>query len=145
MSDYSRVATAYASGFSRSRREALAVALGTVSPHAAWEQTRSLPPVVVFLALILVLARLCADEGLFEAAGNAVARWCGGSPRWLLAGVFAVAAAIAAVLSLDATVVLLTPVVFATAARAWARARPHVYAAPPTWRTPPPCCCRSPT
>jgi len=33
-----------------------------------------------------------------------------------------------AVLSLDATVVLLTPVVFATAARLEARARPHVYA-----------------
>ena len=35
---------------------------------------------------------------------------------------------ITAVLSLDATVVLLTPVVFATAARLGARARPHVYA-----------------
>ena len=33
-----------------------------------------------------------------------------------------------AVLSLDATVVLLTPVVFATAARLGVRARPHVYA-----------------
>jgi arsenical pump membrane protein len=33
-----------------------------------------------------------------------------------------------AVLSLDATVVLLTPVVFATAARVGARPRPHVYA-----------------
>ena len=31
-------------------------------------------------------------------------------------------------LSLDATVVLLTPVVFATAARVGVRARPHVYA-----------------
>ena len=35
---------------------------------------------------------------------------------------------ITAVLSLDATVVLLTPVVFATAARLEVRARPHVYA-----------------
>ncbi|KUM80213.1 transporter [Streptomyces curacoi] len=106
----------------------LAVAVGAVSPQDAWEQTRSLLPVVVFLALILVLARLCADEGLFEAAGAAVARWCGGSPPRLLAGVFAVASAITAVLSLDATVVLLTPVVFVTAARAGARPRPHVYA-----------------
>jgi arsenical pump membrane protein len=46
----------------------------------------------------------------------------------LLGGVFAVAALVTAVLSLDATVVLLTPVVFATAARVGARARPHVYA-----------------
>ena len=39
-----------------------------------------------------------------------------------------VASVITAVLSLDATVVLLTPVVFATAARLGARAKPHVYA-----------------
>jgi arsenical pump membrane protein len=42
--------------------------------------------------------------------------------------VFAVAAVTTAVLSLDATVVLLTPVVFATAARLEVRARPHLYA-----------------
>lgn len=106
----------------------LVVLVGAVSAHDAWEQTRTLLPVVVFLALILVLAQLCADEGLFEAAGAAVARWCGGSPGRMLAGVFAVASVITAVLSLDATVVLLTPVVFATAARVGVRARPHVYA-----------------
>lgn len=39
-----------------------------------------------------------------------------------------IAALITAALSLDATVVLLTPVVFATAARLGARAKPHVYA-----------------
>ncbi|WP_079030002.1 SLC13 family permease [Streptomyces ambofaciens] len=107
---------------------ALAVALGTVTPHQAWEQTRTLLPVVAFLALVLVLAHLCAREGLFEAVGAAVARRCGGSPSRLLAGVFAMACAVTAVLSLDATVVLLTPVVLATASRAGARSRPHVYA-----------------
>ncbi|MGW5566216.1 arsenic transporter [Streptomyces tendae] len=106
----------------------LVVALGMVSPHRAWEQTRTLLPVVVFLALVLMLAYLCAKEGLFEAVGAAVARRCGGSPRRLLTGVFGVACAVTAVLSLDATAVLLTPVVLATASRAGARARPHVYA-----------------
>ncbi|GAA2447769.1 arsenic transporter [Streptomyces glaucus] len=106
----------------------LTVALGAVSPSGAWEQIRTLLPVVGFLAVVLVLAHLCARDGLFEAAGAAVARWCGGSPRRLLAGVFTVASATTAVLSLDATVVLLTPVVLATAARAGANARPHVYA-----------------
>jgi arsenical pump membrane protein len=106
----------------------LLVALGAVTPHEAWEQTRTLLPVVVFLALVLMLAYLCAKEGLFEAVGAAVARRCGGSPRRLLAGVFAVACVVTAVLSLDATAVLLTPVVLATASRAGARARPHVYA-----------------
>src|SRR5262249_39925321 len=51
-----------------------------------------------------------------------------GRPRRLLGQVFAVAAVTTAVLSLDATVVLLTPVVFATVARLEVRAKPHVYA-----------------
>ncbi|MFI5754029.1 arsenic transporter [Streptomyces sp. NPDC051569] len=106
----------------------LLVGIGAVSPHDAWEQTHTLLPVIGFLAAVLVLAQLCDEEGLFAAAGDLVARACGGRPRTLLGGVFAVAAVITAVLSLDATVVLLTPVVFATAARVGARPRPHVYA-----------------
>ncbi len=46
----------------------------------------------------------------------------------LLTAVFALASAITAALSLDATIVLLTPVVFATAARTGVRPKPHVYA-----------------
>ncbi|MFI7011418.1 SLC13 family permease [Streptomyces sp. NPDC050145] len=107
---------------------AVAVAVGAVTPQHAWSQTKELLPVVGFLAAILLLAQLCADDGLFRAAGDAVARACHGSPTRMLGGVFAVAATITAVLSLDATVVLLTPVVFATAARIGARPRPHVYA-----------------
>jgi Na+/H+ antiporter NhaD/arsenite permease-like protein len=42
--------------------------------------------------------------------------------------VFAAASAITAVLSLDATVVLLTPVVYSTSAQLGARPKPHVYA-----------------
>ncbi|MGY0018845.1 SLC13 family permease [Streptomyces sp. YJ-C3] len=106
----------------------VAVALGLVTPGHAWAETKDLLPVVGFLAAILLLAQLCADEGLFKAAGDAVARACHGSPKRMLGGVFAVAAGVTAVLSLDATVVLLTPVVFATAARIGARPRPHVYA-----------------
>ncbi len=106
----------------------LVVGLGAVAPTEAWQQTRDLLPVVGFLAAVLVLAQLCDDDGLFAATGDFVARVCGSSAQRLLGGVFAVAAVITAVLSLDATVVLLTPVVFATAARAGVRARPHVYA-----------------
>ncbi|MFH8347330.1 SLC13 family permease [Streptomyces sp. NPDC018045] len=104
------------------------VLAGAVSPTAAWEQVHTLLPVVGFLAAVLVLAYLCAREGLFEAAGAALARRCAGRPRPLLAGVFVLAAAVTAVLSLDATVVLLTPVIVATAAHAGVRARPHLYA-----------------
>ena len=106
----------------------LVVTTGAVSPAEAWSQVRSLLPVVGFLAAVLVLAQLCDEEGLFTAAGELMARACHGRPERLLVGVFAVASLVTAVLSLDATVVLLTPVVFATAARAGARPRPHVYA-----------------
>lgn len=101
---------------------------GALPGSAAWDETKRLLPVVGFLAAVLVIAKLCADDGLFAAAGAAVARACRGDPLRLLAGVFLAASVTTAVLSLDATVVLLTPVVFATAARLGARSRPHVYA-----------------
>ncbi|MET7638547.1 SLC13 family permease [Streptomyces sp. NPDC005438] len=106
----------------------LVMACGLMSPQDAWAQTRELLPVVCFLALVLVLGRLCAVEGLFDAAGGAVARWCGAGSGRLLGGVFLLASAVTAVLSLDATVVLLTPVVWATARRVGAVARPQLYA-----------------
>ena len=106
----------------------LVIATGAISAHDAGEQARRLGPVIGFLAAVLVLAQLCDDDGLFRACGAWLARAAAGRPQRLLALVFAVAAVTTAVLSLDATVVLLTPVVFATAARLEARARPHLYA-----------------
>jgi arsenical pump membrane protein len=106
----------------------LVIATGAISAHDAGEQARRLGPVIGFLAAVLVLAQLCDDEGLFRACGAWLASAAAGRPQRLLALVFAVAAVTTAVLSLDATVVLLTPVVFATAARLEARARPYLYA-----------------
>lgn len=51
-----------------------------------------------------------------------------GRPARLLALVFVTASVVTALLSLDATVVLLTPTVFATAAALRLRSTPHVYA-----------------
>lgn len=101
---------------------------GGISPERAAAESLTLLPVVGFLAAVLVLSELCARDGLFEWAGQLMARRSAGSPQRLLVLVFAVAAITTAVLSLDATVVLLTPVVFATAGRVGVRARPHVYA-----------------
>jgi arsenical pump membrane protein len=104
------------------------VATGVIPRGAALAEIKRLGPVVGFLAAVLVLAQMCDDEGLFQACGAWMARRSKGSARRLLALVFTVAAATTAVLSLDATVVLLTPVVFATASRLEARPKPHVYA-----------------
>lgn len=74
----------------------------------------SLAQIVAFLVAIMVLARACADEGLFESLVSTLTR-CGSSTR-LLALSVAFAALVTAVLSLDATVVLLTPVLIAASA-----------------------------
>ncbi|BBX20023.1 arsenic transporter [Mycolicibacterium duvalii] len=104
------------------------VAVDAVSWADATAEIRSLAPVVGFLAAILVLARLCDDEGLFRAAGAFMAHMADGSQHRLFGSVFAVAAAVTAVLSLDATVVLLTPVVLATARLLRVPPRAHAYA-----------------
>ncbi|MEU6348588.1 arsenic transporter [Streptomyces sp. NPDC047072] len=106
----------------------LAIVSGAISPDHAWAEAERLGPVVGFLAAVLVLAHFCDVEGLFQACGAWLARRAAGSPGRLLTGVFVLASAITAVLSLDATVVLLTPVVLATASRMGVRAKPHVYA-----------------
>jgi arsenical pump membrane protein len=77
---------------------------------------------------MLVIAGACRREGLFDAMGAVMARGSRGSPQRLLAFVFVIAAPITAVLSLDAAIVLLTPVVFATPARMRTSAKPQVYA-----------------
>ncbi len=76
----------------------------------------------------MALVEGCRRSGLFDALGATMASGAHGNPRRLLAMVFLAAAATTAVLSLDATVVLLTPIIFATAARLRIGTRPHVYA-----------------
>ena len=104
------------------------VAVGAISSHDALAEAHRLLPVVAFLGAVLVLARICDDEGLFDALGTMMARRSPGRPVRLLGQVFAVAAVTTAVLSLDATIVLLTPVVLATARKAAVPVRPHAYA-----------------
>ena len=106
----------------------LLVALGALSMGSARAAVRELAPTVGFLAALLVLADGCRRAGMFDALGQAMALGARGTPRRLLAMVFLAAAATTAVLSLDATIVLLTPIVFATAARLPTNPRPHVYA-----------------
>ncbi|BBX34061.1 citrate transporter [Mycolicibacterium mageritense DSM 44476 = CIP 104973] len=106
----------------------LLIAFDVISADEALAEVNRLLPVVGFLAAVLVLAHLCDDEGLFHAAGTLMARASRGDPRRLLTRVFLIGATTTAVLSLDATVVLLTPVVLATARTLSITPRPHAYA-----------------
>ncbi|MEP7179222.1 MAG: SLC13 family permease [Pseudonocardiales bacterium] len=112
---------------------AVPAALVLVGSHvvplsAATQRLREIGPTVGFLAAILVFGHLCAEAGVFDYLGSLAARASHGSAPRLLALVVAIAAAVTAVLTLDATVVLLTPVVLTTAVRLGVAARPHAYA-----------------
>ncbi|MBM4590060.1 arsenic transporter [Rhodococcus hoagii] len=106
----------------------VALAVGVVTPSQAWDEITALAPTVGFLAAILVLAHLADAHGVFTWVAGVLTRTGGGHPRRLLALVFAVAAATTAVLSLDATVVLLTPVVIRAARALRVSVRPGAYA-----------------
>ncbi|HEX3610854.1 MAG TPA: SLC13 family permease [Sporichthyaceae bacterium] len=104
----------------------LCLLAGLEPAAAARAQLHALAPTLGFLAAVLVLARLCELEGVFEWAGSLLAG-SGRRPTGLLGAVLGVGFLVTTVLSLDATVVLFTPVVIATAARTGARVRPHLH------------------
>ncbi|MBN9107909.1 MAG: arsenic transporter [Pseudonocardia sp.] len=107
---------------------AIVVAVGLLPVPAALAEVSALGPTVGFLAAILLLGRLAEAEGVFEWLGARLAAGSRGRPVRLLGLVFAAASATTVVLSLDATVVLLTPVVLLTARRLAVPARAHAYA-----------------
>lgn len=74
-------------------------------------------PILLFLVFATVLAELCAGLGLFDLVADAVVHAAHGSVRRVWAGLVVVAVASTALLSLDTTAVLLTPVVLAVAVR----------------------------
>ena len=107
---------------------ALLMLVGVLPLDQGRAEARSLAPTIGFLAAVLVLAAMCDRYGLFEAAGSWMAAGSRGRPVRLMALVFAAASIVTAVLSLDATVVLLTPAVLVTVTRLRLRAKPQAYA-----------------
>lgn len=90
------------------------LATGVMPADDLRSEAEHLLPVVLFLIAILVVAECCRAEGLFAAIGARLGRT--GSADALFAWSFLAAAVVTVVLSLDATVVLLTPVAIAAAA-----------------------------
>jgi arsenical pump membrane protein len=106
----------------------LLVLAGRVSLAGAWDEARALGPTLGLLAALLVLGDGCERAGLFDALAERIARGARGSGRRLLGLSVLAAAAVTAVLGLDATVVLLTPAVLVAAGRARLPARAPAYA-----------------
>jgi arsenical pump membrane protein len=107
---------------------AAVLATGALDADALVEELGHLGPVVLFLVTILVVGEVCGRSGVFAAAAGLVRDLGRDHPVPLFTGVFLLAALVTTALSLDATVVLLTPVVLAAAAAAGVSARPGAHA-----------------
>jgi arsenical pump membrane protein len=106
----------------------LMVVLGILPVGDAIGQLSSAWNIFLFF-LGLGLASAVVDEaGVFQLAAETAARWARGNQRRLLIGLYLVGTLVTAVLSNDATALLLTPVAVTLATRAGVEPRPYVFA-----------------
>ncbi|MDV6269167.1 SLC13 family permease [Rhodococcus globerulus] len=109
---------------------AIAVVLaGAVTVGEARDEVTAMAPTVVFLVAVLILAHAADALGVFHWVSQVLRQGSRRDPRRLLTYVFGAAALTTAVLSLDATVVLLTPAVIVAARSINASPQPNSYAA----------------
>jgi len=85
-------------------------------------------PALALVAGLLLVGAVAAREGVFEAAGAAVARAPGGALALLL-GLLGLEAVVTALLNLDTAVVFMTPVLLHAARRRGAAEEPFLYGA----------------
>ncbi|MFC4034433.1 SLC13 family permease [Streptomyces polygonati] len=93
------------------------VATGLLPAHAAAEVTRRTAPLLAFLATVIVMAELTGQAEVFDFVAGWISRTGRGSYARLFGLCVVFAAATAAILNLDTTAVLLTPVMLAMAGR----------------------------
>lgn len=89
---------------------------------------RETADVLVFLAGMMVLTVIVEGSGLFAYLAEGCARLARGSGVALLCLVFALGAAVTALLSLDVTVIVLTPIIYAVTTRRRLNALPFMFA-----------------
>jgi len=96
--------------------------------HQAFHAVSEGLDVYLFLAGMMVLAELAREEHVFDWAAGIAASHAKASPRQLFALVYVVGAIVTALLSNDATAVVLTPAVLAVVRRASANPKPYLLA-----------------
>jgi arsenical pump membrane protein len=84
--------------------------------------------VYLFLAGMMILAELAREEGVFDWVADIAVHHARGSASWLFLWVYLVGTVVTALLSNDATAVVLTPAVLAAVRRAKVEPRPHLLA-----------------
>ena len=96
----------------------------------SWGQARAAvlagTDVYLFLAGMMLLAELARTEGLFDWVAALAVRWSRGAPARLFGLVYVVGIVVTALLSNDATAVVLTPAVYAAARKAQTDPLPYL-------------------
>jgi arsenical pump membrane protein len=96
--------------------------------RAAWSAVRSGADVYLFLAGMMLLAELARNHGVFDWLAAEAMGHARGSQARLLVLVYGIGIVVTALLSNDATAVLLTPAVLAVVRRAKASPLPYLFA-----------------
>lgn len=97
-------------------------------PDAALSALLEGVDVYLFLFGMMVLAELARDEGVFDWIADLAMRHAGGSPARLFLLTYVTGTVVTALLSNDATAVVLTPAVLATVRRAQVSPKPYLFA-----------------
>jgi arsenical pump membrane protein len=102
------------------------LALGFVSPRQALSATLAGKNALLFLLSLLAFSLLVGKSGFFEWAAIHCARMAHGDARALYRNTFVLGAIVTAMLSLDTTAVMLTPIVLALVKRLKLSAAPYI-------------------
>ena len=106
---------------------ALLVLCSLISPSDAWTAVCKGTDVYLFLTGMMLLSELARHERLFDWLAAVAVQRAQGSGKRLFALVYGVGVVITVFLSNDATALVLTPAVYAAAARAQAKPLPYLY------------------
>ncbi len=107
---------------------ALMLLLRLETPAQAWQTVAQGSDVLLFLLGLLILSDLLRASGFFEWAAILAARVAKGDGHVLYRNVFVLGAVVTALLSLDTTALILTPIVLSFVGRLKLNARPFLLA-----------------
>jgi len=107
---------------------AILVIARLLDPGSAWHAVLKGTDVYLFLFGMMMLAELARHEGVFDWVADNAMRHAGGSPTRLFLLIYLTGTVITALLSNDATAVVLTPAVLAAVRHARVRPKPYLLA-----------------
>lgn len=107
---------------------ALMLLFRLATPRDVLNILRETANVLLFLLGMMIVTCVAERGGVFDALAVIAARFSRGSGRLLLVNVFLLGALITAFLSLDVTVIVLTPIVYAVTTRLRIDPRPYLFA-----------------